>query len=80
MNAALIGIGLAVILLVVLLAVLLRKRGRADAPAVEPEPAPAVDAASPKPAGWYADPADDTQVRWWDGSAWTQHLQDKPEV
>lgn len=27
------------------------------------------------PAGWYADPADRSLQRWWDGSAWTHHVQ-----
>ena len=27
------------------------------------------------PAGWYADPAGSSQLRWWDGSGWTDHLQ-----
>jgi hypothetical protein len=27
------------------------------------------------PAGWYADPAGSPQLRWWDGSGWTDHLQ-----
>lgn len=39
------------------------------------EPVPAQVAA-----GWYADPLDESQVRWWDGSAWTEHLQNKPEA
>ena len=25
------------------------------------------------PPGWYPNPADPTQLRWWDGSAWTNH-------
>lgn len=25
------------------------------------------------PAGWYADPQDPTQYRYWDGAAWTEH-------
>ena len=25
------------------------------------------------PAGWYADPQDATQYRYWDGTAWTEH-------
>jgi hypothetical protein len=24
-------------------------------------------------AGWYQDPDDSTQVRWWNGLAWTDH-------
>jgi hypothetical protein len=27
------------------------------------------------PAGWYADPAGSPQLRWWDGTQWTDHLQ-----
>ena len=27
------------------------------------------------PAGWYPDPSGDWQVRYWDGSVWTQHVQ-----
>ncbi|QEO10297.1 DUF2510 domain-containing protein [Protaetiibacter larvae] len=30
------------------------------------------------PAGWYEDPADAEQVRWWNGIAWTDHTQPKP--
>jgi Protein of unknown function (DUF2510) len=26
------------------------------------------------PAGWYADPFDPDQLRWWDGSAWTESM------
>jgi hypothetical protein len=26
------------------------------------------------PAGWYADPADSAQLRWWDGQQWTEHV------
>lgn len=25
------------------------------------------------PAGWYADPTDSSQTRWWDGTEWTDH-------
>ncbi|ANF31296.1 hypothetical protein A0130_06100 [Leifsonia xyli] len=35
------------------------------------------DAALPV-AGWYADPADGTRARWWDGVAWTQHTRIHP--
>ncbi len=31
-------------------------------------------------AGWYADPADPTLIRWWDGSTWTSHTQPNPAV
>ena len=33
----------------------------------EPAPTPAV------PAGWYADPAGRFELRYWDGSTWTEH-------
>ena len=26
------------------------------------------------PAGWYADPAGRYELRYWDGSAWTEHV------
>lgn len=26
------------------------------------------------PAGWYSDPAGSGQLRWWDGSRWSEHL------
>jgi hypothetical protein len=31
-------------------------------------------------AGWYADPADATLIRWWDGAVWTSHTQPNPAV
>jgi hypothetical protein len=41
----------------------------AAAPAApEPAAAPAV------PAGWYADPAGRFELRYWDGSTWTEHV------
>ncbi|MBO9578782.1 MAG: DUF2510 domain-containing protein [Microbacteriaceae bacterium] len=27
------------------------------------------------PPGWYQDPRDPDQLRWWDGENWTTHLQ-----
>jgi heat shock protein HtpX len=33
-----------------------------------------VGAAVLPPSGWYADPADAQQVRWWDGQRWTDHV------
>ena len=32
------------------------------------------------PAGWYEDPSDPAQVRWWNGINWTDHTQPKPEL
>jgi Protein of unknown function (DUF2510) len=29
-------------------------------------------------AGWYLDPSDSSQLRWWDGAAWTPHLHKCP--
>ena len=39
-------------------------------PPPEPEPAPAV------PADWYPDPHGVARLRYWDGSAWTDHVAD----
>ncbi|WP_432486543.1 RDD family protein [Kineococcus sp. SYSU DK018] len=30
------------------------------------------------PAGWYPDPSHPAQLRWWDGSAWTEHTHAAP--
>jgi hypothetical protein len=50
-------------------------------PEPEPEPAvaePAAEAApaveSTVPAGWYADPSGRFELRYWDGTAWTEHV------
>lgn len=49
-------------------------------PAPEPEPEPVVEqaaAAAPEstvPAGWYADPSGRYELRYWDGTAWTEHV------
>lgn len=32
------------------------------------------------PAGWYEDPSDAGQVRWWNGINWTDHTQPKPDL
>ena len=34
----------------------------------------AVVAAASVPAGWYHDPAGRYELRYWDGSAWTEHV------
>ncbi len=31
------------------------------------------------PANWYADPSDPAMMRYWDGTAWTDHTQAKPQ-
>ncbi len=31
---------------------------------------------SAAPAGWYRDPLGIPQLRWWNGSAWTNHIQE----
>ncbi|MEA2352254.1 MAG: hypothetical protein QOJ14_668 [Thermoleophilaceae bacterium] len=37
-------------------------------------PAPAAPSPAPtQPAGWYADPSGQARLRYWDGSAWTEH-------
>ena len=32
------------------------------------------------PPGWYPDPSSPTQLRWWDGSAWSEQTAPRPEV
>jgi outer membrane biosynthesis protein TonB len=47
----------------------------APTPAPQPEPAPAPAPATPAvPSGWYADPSGRFELRYWDGSAWTEHV------
>ena len=45
---------------------------------VEPEPVPVVEESAPAestvPAGWYADPSGRYELRYWDGTAWTEHV------
>jgi hypothetical protein len=44
-------------------------------PAAEPAPEPAAEpAAAAAPAGWYADPSARFELRYWDGSTWTEHV------
>lgn len=42
-----------------------------------PTPAPTQPAPPPAgpPAGWYANPENPAQSRWWDGLRWTEHIQ-----
>ncbi len=30
------------------------------------------------PAGWYTDPDEPADVRWWTGAEWTHHVQPRP--
>ena len=47
-------------------------------PEPEPQAEPAAEAApaveSAVPAGWYADPSGRFELRYWDGTAWTEHV------
>ena len=46
-----------------------------DPPLLAPAPAAAAPAAAPAvPPGWYADPAGRFELRYWDGSTWTEHV------
>jgi hypothetical protein len=47
--------------------------GSGASPAAAPT-APAQPATPSVPAGWYHDPAGRFELRYWDGSAWTEHV------
>lgn len=50
--------------------------GIAGAPAgAVPPPGQQVPGPTAPPAGWYADPHGVGSTRWWDGTAWTDHVQ-----
>src|SRR5688500_17356501 len=58
-----------------------RAAGRAEPDLATPPPEPdlgglpappSLDGAAPE--GWYTDPLDDSEQRWWDGEAWTGHV------
>ncbi len=46
----------------------------AAAPAPAPAPAAAAPATPAIPADWYADPSGRFELRYWNGSAWTEHV------
>ncbi len=46
----------------------------AEPAAAEPAAATAPQEESTVPAGWYADPSGRYELRYWDGSAWTEHV------
>jgi len=50
----------------------------APAPAAEPmaaaAPAPTPAPADAVPAGWYPDPSSRFELRYWDGTRWTEHV------
>lgn len=43
-------------------------------PAYQPQPVAAAPATPAVPAGWYGDPAGRYELRYWDGSTWTEHV------
>ena len=45
-----------------------------SATAAATAPVAAAPATPSVPAGWYADPANRYELRYWDGSAWTEHV------
>ena len=54
-----------------------REPGPPPPPPLDPTALPAPTGGpdgSAAPEGWYADPVDDSEQRWWDGAAWTTHV------
>ena len=54
----------------------------APAPAPPPAPAPVapvVHSAPVAPAGWFPDPSGQAQLRYWDGTRWTEHTHNHPQ-
>ena len=49
-------------------------RGVATPPTAADSAGHAAAATPSVPAGWYADPAARFELRYWDGSAWTEHV------
>ena len=50
------------------------QQSSSPAPSSAPAPAAAAAATPAVPAGWYADPAARFDLRYWDGSTWTEHV------
>ena len=50
--------------------------GAPPAPPTPAAPAPQPQASPAVPASWYPDPYGQRRLRYWDGSAWTQHVAD----
>jgi hypothetical protein len=48
--------------------------GDSYTPAPSYQAQPAAPATPAVPAGWYADPAGRYELRYWDGSTWTEHV------
>jgi hypothetical protein len=44
------------------------------APAFRPVAEAGSAAAGPPPMGWYDDPGQRSELRWWNGHAWTRHV------
>lgn len=67
-------LALPVLVVVVVLAARSR-RPTAPVVGVQFQPSPVPFGGSPAP-GWFPDPARRHQLRYWDGTSWTEHVQD----